>query len=495
MADSTKRYIAVDLGAECGKVVLASVASGKVTTEILHSFPVGTVHIGGRALWDIYAAYAGVLKGLSIAGSRGVSIESVGIDAWGPGLVPVAGDGSFPALPRLCNDFLSESVHSKFFKRLARRDLYEATGVNVLDSGAALQLFCLRRERSSALEFTKYFLSVPDAMVYLLTGKRVSGFTSLSAAGLLDRRTGKLSKEVLNACKVRPKRFPAMVQAGTKIGKLTEEVGQATGLGRVQVVAVAGHNLASAVAALPVGATAAPASGGNVFGIKDGVAFISLGPVCVMGVETASPVVNDQTFEMNLSNEAGVGGANLLVRRIPGMDLLSRCVAAWRAAGRAYGPEDLARMAREGVPAAAQLDPEDPALLAVSDAPAAIVRYCSLRSMAVPADDAAIVRLVYTSLAEKLDDVFVGLQSVCPFRLKSLYLFGPGVQDSVLCQMIADECAVPVTAGPEDAAVLGNVLVQSGLTRDTLAGSLASVTYTPGSLATDYAPGPLNRSL
>ena len=508
MADNTKRYIAVHLGDTGGKVVLASVASGAVTTETVHAFSVPTVDIGGYSLWDIYAAYAEVLKGLSVVGSRKVSVESIGIDAWGPGIVCVAKDGSFLGLPRIIDDVLSEAVQAKLFKRIGRRELYEACGVNVLDSHAALQLFGMYREKKVALEDAKYFLFIPEAIAYLLTGKRFTEFTSLYGAGLVDRRTRKVSKDVLSACKVRPKRFPSVVQSGSKVAKLTEEVAQATGLGRVQLVAVPGHDVASASAAVPFGLTPGTSDSDRVSpsagtSSPDSAAFLILGDVSILGVETASPVVNDQTFEMNFSNEAGVSDTSLLVKRIDGTDLLERCVAAWRAAGQAYGPEDLARMAREGAPTNAQLDPEDPTLLAalppVSVSPlsdctspssgtpgvltdsvvsAAIKRYCSLRSMATPVDDAAMVRLIYSSLAEKIGDTFVKLQSVTPFRLKSLHVVGDASQDTILCQMIADECAVPVTAGPADAAVLGNVLVQSGLTRQALA-SIPLTTYTP----------------
>ena len=483
MADSTKRYIAVDLGATGGKVVLASVASGKVTTETVHEFSIPRVCIDGQEYWDIYAAFAGVMKGLSAIGARKVSVESLGIDAWGPGIVCLGGDGSFLGLPMMKDEVLSDAAHARFFKRMEHRLLYEKTGVNVLDSHAALQLYSLRRSRSIALEMAKNIFFIPDAMVYLLTGKRICGYTSLYAAGLVDRGTRKLSKEILSACKARPRRFPSVVQPGARPAKLTEEVAQATGLGRIPVVAVAGHDLASAVAAAPV-------SG-------EGSAFLVTGAVSVLGVETASPVVNDQTFEMNFSNEAGAGDINLLVKRLPGMDLLARCLEAWSAAGRAYGPEDLARMAREGAPVAAQLDPEDPALRSAFaahflDPASALARYCSLRSMTAPSDDASIVRLIYTSIAEKIGDTFTKLQSVTPFRLKSLNILGEGfplapgstgtvsgVSDPVFCQMVANECAVTVTAGPADAAILGNVLVQAGLTRQALASSVEPVTFTP----------------
>lgn len=461
MADSTKRYIAVDLGAFGGKVVLASVSGGKVSTETVREFRLSPVRIAGLDYWNIYSAYTEVMQGLSAIGSRKVSVESIGIDSWGPGIVCLARDGSILNLPRMVPDTFSEPVNAKFFKRMDKRALYDTTGVNVLDSNAALQLFNLRRSGSVALDDTKYLLFIPSAMAYLLTGKRFCDLTTLSAAGLADRTTKKLSKDVLKACKAKARRFPAVVQTGSKPGKLTEEVAQVTGLGRIPVVAVAGHELASAA----------------MSHTGEGVAFLLSGAVTMLGVETDSSIVNDQTFEMNFSNEAGLNGTNLLVKRIAGTDLLDRCVEAWRAAGRDYSPEDLARMAREGAPTGAQLDPEDPALRSIHDAPSAITRFCSLRSMEAPVDDAAMVRLVYSSIAEKIGDTFVKLQSVTPIRIKSLHILGNCTP--VFCQMVADECAVPVTAGPADAAVLGNVLVQAGLTRQTLASSFTPTTYTP----------------
>ena len=484
MADIVKRYIAVDLGTSCGKVVLATVVAGTVKTETVHSFPIPTVRMAGQDYWDIYAAYSEILAGLAKVGALKKPVESVGIDSWGPGIVCIAKDGSILGLPGLSGGVLSDAVQTKFFKRMERRELYEATGVNVLDSHAALQLFGLRRAKSVALDDAKYLLFIPEAVSYLLTGKRYTEFSSLSAAGLVDRRNRKVSRDVLSACKVRPKRFPSVVLPGVKLGKLTEEVAQATGLGRIPVVSVAGHDLASAAAALPDGLVALSDTSSASGSSHPAAAFLRVGAVSELGVVTASPIVNDQTFEMNFSNEAGVGGTNLLVKRIVGTNLLGRCLAAWSAAGRAYGPEDLARMAREGAPTAAQLDPEDPALRSASDAPAAIARYCSLRSMEAPVDDAATVRLIFTSMAEKIGDTFVKLQSVTPFRLKSLNLIGSDLVTE-FCQMVADECAVPVTLVPADAAVLGNILVQSGigqpaLTPQALAATYTPVTFTPG---------------
>lgn len=506
MAVSTKRYIAIDLGATGGKVVLASVTAGAVTTETLHGFSLPHISLGGQEYWDIFAAYAGILQGLTVAGSRKLEIESIGIDSWGPGVVCVARDGNLLGLPRIFSDVLSGAVHAKFFKRMERRELYETSGVNVLDSQAALQLFSLRRTKSIALEDAKHLLLIPDAITYLLTGKRFSDFTSMSASGLVDRGTKKLSRDILSACKVRPRRFPSMVQPGAKSAKLTEEVAHATGLGRVPVMAVAGHDLASAAAALPLssvipGATAAESgTDRSPLFSGEGIAFLRLGTVSVLGVETVSPMVNDQTFEMNFSNESGVGGVNLLVKRIPGCDMLDKCLKQWSLEGKDYSMEEIARMALEGPGTNAQLDPEDAALLSSSDMPAAIGRYCTLRSMSVPEGDAAIVRLVCSSLAEKIGDTFTRLQSVTPFRIKSLCIIGdiplgpvytPAVSSReggdgagsfvpFFCQLIANECSVPVLTGPEDAAVLGNVLVQAGLTRQALASTFTPVTYTPG---------------
>ena len=280
-----------------------------------------------------------------------------------------------------------------------------------------------------------------------------------------------------------------MVHPGSKSIRLSEALAQATGLNRVPVMAVAGHRLASAAAAFEL-------QGAGTSSPENGAAFLLTGTTSIMGIGTASPVVNDQTFDMNFSNEAGASGTNLLVKRIAGTDLLSRCMAAWSAAGRAYGPEDVARMVSEGGEPLAQLDPEDPALLSLLASPffdpvAAVGRYCSIRSMTAPSDDADLIRLIYSSIAEKVGDTFTKLQSVTPFRIKALNIVGEMSADAVLCQMIADECAVPVTAGPADAAVLGNVLVQAGgaqagsgqpaLARGALASlSASAVTYTPG---------------
>lgn len=436
MFDSTKRYVAVDLGVTRGQVVLATVTSGSLTVETVHSFQIPTVRMAGQDYWDIYAAYGEVIKGLSLVGAKGLAVESIGIDAWGPGIVCLGRDGSFLGLPRICGSVLSEAVQAKFFKRMDRRELYEAAGSNVLDSHAALQLFGLRRAKSVSLEEAKSLLFIPEAMVCLLTGKRVTEFTSLSAAGLVDRRKGKLSKDVLEACKVRPKRFPSVVQPGSKPGKLTEEAAQATGLGRIHVVTVAGHDVASAAAALPAaGSSSVSLPSGQAS--AEGSAFLLAGDVCILGVQTAAPVVNDQTFEMNFSNEAGADGVNLLLKRILDDS----------AEGHSPGSRRL-YSAGSGI-------------------------------------DAATAQTDYSSLAEEIGNTFVKLQSVTPFRLRTVCVAGDRAADPAFCQLVADECTVPITVltpawdGSAGVAALGNILVQSGLTRQAVSSLLTPVTYNP----------------
>ena len=64
-------------------------------------------------------------------------------------------------------------------------------------------------------------------------------------------KTGDFDGELLKAIGIPREKFGEMVNPGTVIGTLTSQIQQYTGHGAVPVIAVAGHDTASAVIAVP----------------------------------------------------------------------------------------------------------------------------------------------------------------------------------------------------------------------------------------------------
>ncbi|MDO5442093.1 MAG: FGGY family carbohydrate kinase [Bacteroidia bacterium] len=461
-----KRYISIDLATDHGEVVLVTFTDGKPALETVHSFPVRTVEMAGKTFWNIYSIYDEVIEGLAIIGSRRIQIESIGIDSWSCDFVCIAKDGTIIGLPRCSETAYAASSQAKFFKKkISASEYYEVSGVQLRDSLTAFQMFAQRKEKNKALDFARSILFISDALAYMLTGKKASNSVQLSAAGFVNASSGKIYKDAVKASHVKPKRIPYVISPASKLSRISEEVAARTGLDRINVVAVAASATASSVYSLPLE--------------EEGSAFLYLGRTAYMGVEVPSPVVNARTAGLNLSNERTAGGKFLMLKYFPGMELLEDCKEVWAEEGKDCSKESLAAMLGQSLQSVALLDMEDARLIRQANAPAAIAKYCSLKEMKAPQDDASLLRLIYDSLAEKCADILRKLQGVSPFRIKSLCVTGPYASDAFLNRLIANDCGMDVIAVQGNAAALGNAAVQAGRTRANLVEYIETDTFKP----------------
>lgn len=453
-------FVSVDLGATSGRVILATLDGGRIAMETLHRFPNRLVAIGERYYWNIYALYEEIVEGLRLAGRRGVKVESVGIDTWGVDMVCVAADGTLSCLPRSYRDPYTNGIPEEFFaSRMPRREVYDRTGIQIMNFNSLFQLYAARKEGSSALEHAERILFMPDALSYMLTGEAVCEYTILSTSQFMNRRTKRPDAELLSAAGIDASLFPRVVMPGERIGALCDALARETGLGPVPVVAVAGHDTGSAVAAVPA--------------VNGRFAYLSSGTWSLMGIELPEPVVTDETYALNFTNEGGVDGTVRLLKNITGMWLLEQCRVAWARDGRDYSYPDIVRMTESAAPSAAVIDPDAAEFAAPTDMPDAIRSYCAAHGMAVPADDASVMRLIFDSLAAKYAEVLRKLQSLAPFRIECLHVIGGGARNALLNRMTAEACGIPVVAGPSEATALGNIMVQARAAG--LVGSLAEM--------------------
>jgi len=461
-----KNYIAIDLGATSGRVILSKVDEGKVDMETVYRFPTPLVNLDGKYYWNIYSIYSDIVNGLSMIGKRGVKVESIGVDTWGIDVVSVAKDGSFNCLPRSYRDPYTEGIPEKFFENcMSSEQLYERTGVQIMNINTVFQLYVQKKSKSSALKHARKILFMPDAVSYMLTGKKVCEYTILSTSALMNPRTKSFDRKILHKCGLCRFRFPKIVYPGSTIGKLTENLANITGLGRVPVKAVAGHDTASAVAAVPAA--------------NENFAYLSSGTWSLMGIEIPSPKIDQQMRELNFTNEGGAKGNTRLLKNITGMWLLEQCLAKWRSEGKEYSYEFINRMAAGLDKSPDLIDPDDPAFASPADMPAAICANLASRGLPAPKDDAAMVRLIYDSLAAKYAETLGRLRVLAPFPIEALHIIGGGSQNELLNQMTADACRVKVIAGPSEGTALGNVMIQAGLSRQDIIASVQTKEYKP----------------
>ena len=317
-----RRYvIAIDLGATSGRVILASLGEdNKVGMETVHRFPTRLLNVGEKYFWDLNDIRDNILEGLRIAAGRGVKIESMGVDTWGVDFVGVNADGTIMGLPRSYRDPYSFAAMNEFLGIIPRDELYGLTGIQIMNFNSVFQMYA--QNKDGGLAQADKILFIPDAISYMLTGSIVCEYTILSTSALIDPRTKDFSLPILKVCGLGRDKFPDIVLPGTQVGVLKEEYG----LGAIPVIAVAGHDTASAVYAVPAD--------------TDDFAYLSSGTWSLMGIETPGPVIDDRMAELNYTNEGGAKGNVRLLKNITGMWLLEQCLVKWRSEGKEYVMQD-----------------------------------------------------------------------------------------------------------------------------------------------------------
>ena len=435
--------IAIDLGATSGRVILAKMKHGRLETEILNRFPNVIKEIDGRCYWDIYSLFDSIKEGLNMAASRRIAIDSIGVGTWGVDFVCVRPDGSFVSLPRAYRDPYTEGVPEQYFRHIPREEVYRLTGIQFMNFNSLFQLYAMRLEGSIDIDGVRSILFMPDAISYLLTGKEVCEYTILSTSQLMNPETCRIEERLLEPLHIPVEKFPPVVMPGRIIGNLRDDVAAEIGLSAIPVVAVAGHDTASAVAAVP-------ASGRNF-------AYLSSGTWSLMGVETDAPVINTETETLNFTNEGGVEGTIRLLKNICGMWLLERCRLNW---GDTSYPE-LISEADACEPFRSLINPDDDCFANPADMEKAIAEYCRVTGQAVPEKRGQVVRCIFESLALRYRQVLENLRSLSPRPIDTLHVIGGGSRNDLLNQFTANAIGIPVIAGPSEATAIGNVMIQA----------------------------------
>ena len=438
-----QNFFAVDLGATSGRTILGSFIEGGLNLEEINRFPNHLIEVGGHFYWDIYALYRHIIDGLKLVAHRGESIASIGIDTWGVDFVLLGKDGNLLRQPYAYRDPHTVGAPEAFFSRISRSEVYGKTGIQVMNFNSLFQLDTLRRNHDSALEAADKVLFMPDALSYMLTGKMVTEYTIASTAQLVNAHTQRLEPELRKAVGLQEENFGRFVFPGEKIGTLTEEVQKITGLGAIPVIAVAGHDTGSAVAAVPA--------------LDRNFAYLSSGTWSLMGVETDAPVITAETEALNFTNEGGVEGTIRLLKNICGMWLLERCRLNW---GDTSYPE-LITEADSCEPFRSLINPDDDCFANPADMEQAIREYCRTTGQPVPEQRGQIVRCIFESLALRYRQVLENLRALSPRPIETLHVIGGGSRNDLLNQFTANAIGIPVVAGPSEATAIGNVMIQA----------------------------------
>jgi len=438
--------LAFDLGASSGRAILGKLTDGRIEVEELHRFPNDPVQLGDRLHWDILRLYHEIKQGLLKAKHKGIELASIGIDSWAVDFGLLASDGSLLGNPYHYRDSLYDGVMERVQKELGSGFIFSRTGIQFLPFNTIYQLSAHRENGTAAMQSAEHFLMIPDLLRYFLTGEKYNEFSNASTTQLYNPLKQRWDEELLDKLNVPQSWFGQVLQPGSPAGQLQPSVQQELGLGAVPVYAVAEHDTASAVVAVPA--------------IERSFAYLSCGTWSLLGTEIDRPIITVEAQQLNFTNEGGYGNTYRLLKNIMGLWIIQECRREWERAGQAYTFPELVAMAEQASAFSAFIDPDDASFLAPGDMPARVQAYCRRTNQPVPQQPGEIVRCVLESLAFKYRYVLELTERLSGQSFNGLHMVGGGIHNILLCQWTANAIGKPVWAGPAEGSAIGNLAVQ-----------------------------------
>lgn len=471
----TANFVAADLGASSGRLMVGAWNGRTFSLDELHRFANSGIHLAGSLHWDVLGMWSEIQRGLMKYRARFEDAPAaIGVDAWGVDFALLDPRGRLLGNPYHYRDSRTDGIPELVFKKIDPQELFRWTGVQTMQINTLFQLYSMVHGADPQMKIADTLLMIPDLFHFFLCGARVVEHTEATTTQMYSPTNG-WARAVLDTLEIPAHILPEVVVPGTQLGSVGAEVLRDTGFSRgFPVVAVASHDTASAVAAIP--------------DMNENSVFISSGTWSLMGVELRAPITSDRTFSLGFTNEGGADGAILLVKNLTGLWLLQECQRQWNSKGQQYSWSDIAAMAASAPAFACLLDVDADDFRVPEDMPRAIADYCRRTLQPEPGTIGAIARGCFESLALKYRSVLESLQIATGRQLETIRVVGGGCLNALLCQMTADACNRAVVSGPAEASAFGNVMLQAiatghlsniGAGRAAIAASIQCVSYFP----------------
>jgi len=445
--ESEHLFLAVDLGAESGRAMLVRLADGIASLQEVHRWENRPAVLAGVRCWDLPFLFNEILEAFRLCVQRGVSLTSVGVDAWGVDFGLLDAAGRLISLPVQYRDSRTEGIHEYSDPIMTREEIFRRTGYEPWAIASLFQLLAMQRAGDRALDIAETFLNMPDLTNYFLTGQAVSEKSIANTSGMMNT-AGDWDTGIIEAFGLKPGMFGPLVEPGTVLGELTDSVVRQTGLTGVPVVSVAGHDTASAVAAVPAKGS--------------GWAFLSCGTWSIIGAMLDEPICTPQCLARGFTNEYTIGGW-FLARNISGLWLVQELRRKWNSPADPWDYNRMTDAARtpEAAGYPGLIDVADESLTAPPDMEEALRTLLADSGQPLPETPGQLVRCVLNSLALEYDARLKGMRDLTARDFDSLYMVGGGIANTLLCQLTADACGLDVHAGAPQGTSLGNALIQA----------------------------------
>ena len=442
-------FLSVDLGASSGRVMVAHWDGRRFELEELHRFGNGGIRVGDRLYWDALHIWSEMEAGLSKFSARyQESPAAIGVDAWGVDFALLDAAGRLLGNPVHYRDERTRGVLEVLSAKVSAESLFAETGVQPWQINTLFQLYSMVMANDPQLACASTLLTIPDLFSYFLCGAPRVEYTEATTTQMYSYQRADWSRDTLTRAGIPAHILPEIVSPGTALGMTRESVLEDCGFPRpFPVIAVASHDTASAVAAIP--------------GLDPDSVFISSGTWSLMGTEVAQPIVSACAYRLGFTNEGAADGRFLLMKNLAGLWMIQECMRHWEKSGQHHEWSDLLQAVANAAPFRSLFDPNDKEFEAPANMPRAVQEYCSAKGQCVPETPGAFARALFESLALKYRSVLASLESLTSRTFSTLRIVGGGSRNALLCQMVADACARRVIAGPAEATSLGNVMMQA----------------------------------
>lgn len=445
-----QKFIAVDIGAETGRVIIGDVSK----METIYRFPNSLVRVKGSIFWDILGIFNEIKKGLKEAFKKySDQIVSIGIDTWGVDYALLDNDGDILGNPYHYRDKRTDNIMDEAFKIIPKEEIFAETGIQFMQINTIYQLYSFAKNKPKVFGNARYFLTIPDLLNYWLTGIIKNEYSIATTTQLYNPIERNWSIKIMNKLGLKREIFGEIIMPGTKIGKLLPAIAREIGAdSEVVVVAPACHDTGSAVAAIPV---------------EDDTnyAYISSGTWSLIGIESPKPIINEKSFKFNFTNEGSADGGFRFLKNVTGFWIIQECKKFWDEKVRSYSYDELTEMALKYGPANFRIDPDDSRFLKPGliddNMPDRIKAYCQETGQKIPETPAEIVRGVIESLADKYTKTIEMIEEITNKTINEIYIIGGGCRNGLLCQIVANATGLSVFAGPVEATAIGNLMIQA----------------------------------
>ncbi|MEM9913445.1 MAG: rhamnulokinase family protein [Planctomycetota bacterium] len=450
---SQQAHIAIDLGAESGRVIVGTLAGDRLTMHETHRFRHLPAPTPTGLCWNITDLWRQILDGLRLAQAymdeHDIDAVSVGVDTWAVDFTTISPAGSMLGLPRAYRDPAFEEAFARVTQKITPREIYDATGIQLMALNSLFQYESRVAQDPGLFADENTLMFIPDVLHWLLCGQISVERTNASTSQMVDVRTGDWNHELLNKLGLPTGCLQTPVDPGSSIGTLRDEVADATGLpASVQVVLPPSHDTASAIAAVP----ADP---------QTNWCYLSSGTWSLLGAELDTPCINDAAAEANFTNELGVSGTTRFLKNISGLWLVQEVRRQLEREGQVLDYAELTEQAAGAEPLRTLIPVNDPCFTRPGDIIPRIQGYAKQTGQPVPESVGALVRCCLESLAMEYRNVLQILEGILGRKFDVLHIVGGGGKNGLLNRMTCHAIGIPVVVGPEEATAMGNLLTQA----------------------------------